>query len=109
MRTFATEREDSEARSNARPEFRAYVRMAAMTAAAAFQARGWTWSRTAPRPPSVAEIEKTLWHLIANVKRNGSGSTGTGRLYAEAGEDGDVHLSMDLGTLEGFLTEQEGS
>lgn len=109
MTTFVTEREDFLTRSGAAPHFRAYVRMAAMTASAAFQARGWTWKRTDPRSPSVTEIEDTLWGLIASVKKNGQGSSSTGRLYAEVGEDGDVHLSMDLGTLDGFLDGGESS
>lgn len=73
-----------------------------MTAAAAFRTRGWVWGRTKPQPPTVLEIEDTLWGLVATVVSNGSGSSSTGRLWAEVGEDGDVHLSMDLGTLDGF-------
>lgn len=102
---FASETEQATTRATASEPARAQVTMAAMTAAAAFRTRGWVWDKTSPRSPSVAEIEDALWSLIGSVVKNGSGSCGSGRLYVEAGEDDDVHISMDLGTLDRFLAD----
>lgn len=80
------------------------VTMAAMTAHAAFVTRGWGWGpREDVRIPSVEDIERTFWRLITSVVSNRCGSSATGRLYVEAGDGGDLHLSMDLGTLDGFM------
>lgn len=87
------------------------IRLAAVTAASAFQTRGWTWSKTHPRSPSVDEIEECLSSLVddlAAIEGRPEGySTATGRLYADIGEDGDVHLSMSLGTLEAYFAEDK--
>lgn len=78
------------------------VRLAALAAAAAFRAADWRWA--GDYVPSWRDIEQTIVELAAALAGEGW-SMGTGRLHVEWGEDGDLHLSLDLGSVEEFFSE----
>lgn len=83
--------------------------MAAMSAAAVFRTSGWKWSRSFGGEdgfvPDVDQIEETLLSLVDGLE---VGHTrGTGRLYVEHDEEGDLRISISLGRLEGFFAAEE--
>lgn len=89
--------------------------MAAMTAAAVFRIRQWQWARGwgATRElyiPDEDKINETLLHLAENLRENSAGYTSaTGRLYVEKGEDGELHMSIDLGRVDDFYSTEEAT
>lgn len=95
----------------------AEVRKAAEAAAEVFRVRDWTWggapwSDQPKHRPTADEIEKRLHGLIGNLIASedaGEGhSSSTGRLYIQWGDEGDLHISMDLGTVEHFFEADHG-
>jgi hypothetical protein len=97
----------------ARQSWRAEVRLNAMIAAEVFRVSGWTWGgvfRSDARTPTVDEIEEALWDLIGNLEDNQDvelgWSSSRGRLRVEMGDEGDLHISIALGTLEHFFAEK---
>ena len=81
------------------------MRLIAEAAAAAFAEAGWKWNPGGPHVPRVDEIESTLWELSRNIRPDWEPgtSTATGRLHLVLDDEGDVHVSLDLGTLDGFI------
>ena len=93
-----------------RRAFEAEVRLAAVAAAAAFAAHGFAWSRgklgaTKMVVPDVNDVAEEFARLMTDLRddRAGGHTRSCGRLNVHWGEDGDAHLSMDLGTVEGFF------
>lgn len=83
---------------------------AGMTAAAAFRVRGWKWGAPGHRSriPDAQELAAALTRLAANLTESPAGHTSsTGRLHVQRGDDGEVHMSMDLGTIDGFYGEAD--
>lgn len=101
------------ANSKSDQSWRAEVRLNAVIAAEVFRVSGWTWGGAFAKDahtPTVDELEETLWHLIANLEESKDAengwSTSAGRLRVQIGDEGDLHISMDLGTLEHYFAEQ---
>lgn len=87
-------------------QYRAEMLVFAMTAAAAFQARGFQWvGSDSGHVPDVPDLVRSLSERIESiVERGGNCGSSSGRLWvAGGGEDGDVEVWLNIGTLEGFF------
>lgn len=88
------------------PQAQAEIRMAAMTVAAAFRASGWTWAGS-DQPPTVDKIEQAIWRLVTNLSGNPDAEEGwsssSGRISVQIGDEGDLHISVDLCHVEHFF------